>query len=262
MDDFFDSKGRIRRKTYIIRSLALAIINTLVVYGVLESSPEMLVLGFVVVFVTVSLTLVQFAKRLHDIGLSGYYWLIALIPIANFIFGLYVVFKDGDPYTNKYGPSPKYQASQNVKQESAPSVSRNEDSPPVKVKFRQGFEAVKIDKPNLPKPNNTHMPTDRLPNVDPIDEDQLFTIAEQNIKENLKAVTFPCYVELLHNHQKLMYCIGEIADPNTSSGLSKYKLIAPDSALARLMSDKPVGSKIEVGEHDIYIDKVFRKKYT
>lgn len=46
-------------------------------------------------------------KRCHDRGQSGWYILIALIPIAGWIW--YIVnlgILKGDPGANKYGPSP------------------------------------------------------------------------------------------------------------------------------------------------------------
>jgi len=42
-------------------------------------------------------------RRSHDLGRSGWFALITLIPMA----GWYLVFKPGDPGANKYGPSPR-----------------------------------------------------------------------------------------------------------------------------------------------------------
>ena len=44
-------------------------------------------------------------KRLHDLGHSGWWNLIALIPIPNVIFGLYLIFARGQDQDNLYGPS-------------------------------------------------------------------------------------------------------------------------------------------------------------
>ena len=45
-------------------------------------------------------------RRLHDIGKSGWYWLIALIPIVGWIIVIIWFAKEGDPNENQYGPVP------------------------------------------------------------------------------------------------------------------------------------------------------------
>ncbi len=44
-------------------------------------------------------------RRIHDLGKSGWYVLIAFIPILNLVL-LYQLSQPGKPFTNKYGPSP------------------------------------------------------------------------------------------------------------------------------------------------------------
>ena len=46
------------------------------------------------------------ARRMHDVGHSGWWSLVALVPIANFMFGLYALFAPGQEQDNDYGPSP------------------------------------------------------------------------------------------------------------------------------------------------------------
>lgn len=46
------------------------------------------------------------ARRMHDVGHSGWWSLVALVPVANFIFGLYALFAPGQEQDNDYGPSP------------------------------------------------------------------------------------------------------------------------------------------------------------
>ena len=45
-------------------------------------------------------------RRMHDVGHSGWWSLVALVPIANFIFGIYALFAPGQERENDYGPSP------------------------------------------------------------------------------------------------------------------------------------------------------------
>ena len=45
-------------------------------------------------------------RRLHDVGKSGWWYFIGLIPIVNFWL-LYILCKDGDNGENSYGNNPK-----------------------------------------------------------------------------------------------------------------------------------------------------------
>lgn len=58
---------------------------------------------FFVVLLWVSMS--ASARRMHDIGLSGWWTLIALVPGANILFGLYALFAPGQDHDNDYGPS-------------------------------------------------------------------------------------------------------------------------------------------------------------
>ena len=46
-------------------------------------------------------------RRLHDIGKSGWWWLIVLIPFVGAIVMLVFMLIDSQPGANKYGPNPK-----------------------------------------------------------------------------------------------------------------------------------------------------------
>ena len=48
-------------------------------------------------------------RRLHDVGKSGWYCLIVLIPIAGPIWLLVLMCTDSQPGDNQYGPNPKEQ---------------------------------------------------------------------------------------------------------------------------------------------------------
>lgn len=45
-------------------------------------------------------------RRCHDFGYTGWFVLTEIIPYAGAIFGLYILFKNGDSGVNKYGPPP------------------------------------------------------------------------------------------------------------------------------------------------------------
>lgn len=46
-------------------------------------------------------------RRLHDIGKSGWWWFIGLIPIVGGIILIVFFVKAGEPGENIYGPNPK-----------------------------------------------------------------------------------------------------------------------------------------------------------
>jgi len=49
-------------------------------------------------------------RRLHDIGRSGWWMLIALIPLAGTIILVVFAIEDSEPGENRYGPDPKMAA--------------------------------------------------------------------------------------------------------------------------------------------------------
>jgi len=46
-------------------------------------------------------------RRLHDIGKSGWFQLLFIIPIVGFILWIIWMVRDSDDGVNQYGPSPK-----------------------------------------------------------------------------------------------------------------------------------------------------------
>ena len=46
-------------------------------------------------------------RRLHDIGKSGWFYLLFIIPIVGFILMIVWGTKDSQPGQNEYGPNPK-----------------------------------------------------------------------------------------------------------------------------------------------------------
>jgi len=107
-ETFFSIKGRIRRKDYLIRAILLSIPAAIMnVASQSSQEPSLLLFAGLVMIASGILVAIQAIKRLHDINMSGWNWLVSLIPVGNLIFGLYVIFKDGTPGPNKYGEDPK-----------------------------------------------------------------------------------------------------------------------------------------------------------
>lgn len=51
--------------------------------------------------------LALFVRRMHDVGKSGWFVLLSLIPIIGTVWLLALCITEGNPGENKYGPNPK-----------------------------------------------------------------------------------------------------------------------------------------------------------
>ena len=101
---FFVFKGRARRKEYwsffachLIISIILTVLSGLFGFGFLSA-----IYGLAVFIPTIAVSV----RRLHDIGYSGLWVLLGLIP-----FGLFVLLQffalEGQHGPNQYGPNPR-----------------------------------------------------------------------------------------------------------------------------------------------------------
>ncbi len=45
-------------------------------------------------------------QRIHDLGKSGWFALLLLVPVVNIVFLLYLLFAEGEHGPNAYGPDP------------------------------------------------------------------------------------------------------------------------------------------------------------
>lgn len=52
-------------------------------------------------------TIAVVVRRLHDIGRSGWWWLISFIPFLGGLILVIMLLFDSQPGTNEYGPNPK-----------------------------------------------------------------------------------------------------------------------------------------------------------
>jgi len=105
LKNFANFSGRSRRRDYWLGMLA-SFISTILL-GMLSSFIPPL--AFVAAIYPFVLFLAHFslaARRLHDIGKSGWWQLIILVPAIGALFLLYFLCCDSGP-DNKYGPNPK-----------------------------------------------------------------------------------------------------------------------------------------------------------
>lgn len=66
----------------------------------------MQIIGIILGLALLVPTLAVGARRLHDIGKSGWFLLLGLIPLVNFYL-IYLLAQDGVPGANEYGANPK-----------------------------------------------------------------------------------------------------------------------------------------------------------
>jgi len=103
---FFTTRGRTNRLKYFLQILIPSFI-AVVGNGIASAaSPEAAGFGALILLTGGILTIFPAVRRLHDINVSGWYFLFSLVPLANLILGLILLFKKGTEGSNQYGPDP------------------------------------------------------------------------------------------------------------------------------------------------------------
>jgi uncharacterized membrane protein YhaH (DUF805 family) len=88
--------GVVFQVTMIIGAVILGIMDIPVLPGLMMIAPFLLVPG--------SITLV--VRRLHDVGMSGWMFFVALIPVLGGIYLIYLFVQEGDMGENAFGAVP------------------------------------------------------------------------------------------------------------------------------------------------------------
>ena len=113
---YADFNGRARRKEYWMWTLyyTIVLLFAMVLDNALGLNFELLGqnLGYGWLYVTIGIThlipgLGIVVRRLHDVGKSGWFYLIILIPLIGFIWILVLFCTEGDKEDNKWGSNPK-----------------------------------------------------------------------------------------------------------------------------------------------------------
>lgn len=112
-DMFFSYHGRLNRKRYILRVLLVSVLMGLIngVMGAMveSDSTALHVLSLLLLFVVLAggvSSIMLAIRRWHDLGKSGWYTLLALIPLVNFFVTIYLWVKKGTEGPNAYGDDP------------------------------------------------------------------------------------------------------------------------------------------------------------
>lgn len=106
LEKYVNFNGRARRSEYWYFCLFQVIVVWIVMgiclaIGGIEWIANILSLAFFLPALGVSV------RRLHDVGKSGWWYLIAFVPLVGGIYLLYLSCKDSEYGENEYGPNPK-----------------------------------------------------------------------------------------------------------------------------------------------------------
>jgi uncharacterized membrane protein YhaH (DUF805 family) len=102
---YADFNGRARRQEYWMYTL----FNTLAVIVLMLLTKVSSIFGIlygVYALATLVPSLAVAVRRLHDVGKSGWFLLLSLIPLVG-LYLLYLLVLDSEQGTNAYGPNPK-----------------------------------------------------------------------------------------------------------------------------------------------------------
>lgn len=105
---YVDFDGRVRRRTYWMFTLfnvGIAVAIAFVLGVVSDGLADFV--GGLYALAVLPPGLGLAVRRLHDTGRSGWWALVALVPILGFFVLLYFMVLEGDPGPNEYGPDPK-----------------------------------------------------------------------------------------------------------------------------------------------------------
>jgi len=120
--NYANFKGRARRSEYwfialflFLTNLAAAVIDLVLMNGDVDrfiANGGGGIVGLLWILATILPALSVLVRRLHDTGKSGWWVLIGLIPFVGSIVLFIFSVLDSHPEENKYGPSPKVEATE------------------------------------------------------------------------------------------------------------------------------------------------------
>lgn len=105
-NNYANFTGRIRRREYWMFILVHVVI--MIVLSILEEMVDMRdiftgIYGLALIIPSLAMG----ARRLHDIGKSGWWLLISIVPLVGAIVLIIFAARDSQPGANEYGPNPK-----------------------------------------------------------------------------------------------------------------------------------------------------------
>ena len=110
MQKFFRTDNRLNRKRYLFRALGVGFCSGIVSFIMDRAGDDasLILLGllFVISIALIVSSVMLMIRRLHDLNRSGWFFLVGLVPLINFIFGLYLLFAKGTEGQNRFGADP------------------------------------------------------------------------------------------------------------------------------------------------------------
>ena len=106
LETVFSFSGRRKRSSHILLYFFYLIalsIWSMVSVPTMGGTYLLFFFGFIVIF---NLALNNHVKRLHDLGHSGWWVLLFIVPLINLVLLLYLFFFRGQMGGNQYGPDP------------------------------------------------------------------------------------------------------------------------------------------------------------
>jgi uncharacterized membrane protein YhaH (DUF805 family) len=108
---FFTAGGRISRREYLLGLAVIYAVNAVLLAFALHQADRDLALGLAIMVSAFPSTVAQFvlvAKRCHDIGLSGAFVLVLLIPFVGLAWLTVLAAIAGNGGPNPYGAPPRF----------------------------------------------------------------------------------------------------------------------------------------------------------
>jgi uncharacterized membrane protein YhaH (DUF805 family) len=109
---YAEFNGRARRKEYwmfVLFNFIFAIVAA-IIDNILGTAFEGIGYGLIYILYCLAVVVPSLAvlvRRLHDVGKSGWWFWIVLIPIIGAIWLFVLLVTEGNPGDNQYGPNPK-----------------------------------------------------------------------------------------------------------------------------------------------------------
>ncbi len=116
----FSFKGRIGRLRYLAYGVGIYLVFMVIMMGVAvivgmsmaaggESAMSAVVVILMgILYIAMIVMSVMIAKRrLNDLNRSGWWFLLFIVPLINFVMAIYVIFFPGTEGSNNFGPAPE-----------------------------------------------------------------------------------------------------------------------------------------------------------
>lgn len=114
-ENFANFDGRARRSEYwyfllanILVYFAIMIFGTILTAVTKSAAIGIITLCLYILYAVLTIipSIAVVVRRLHDTGKSGWFYLLAFVPLAN-IWLIVLLFTEGDAGPNEFGPDPK-----------------------------------------------------------------------------------------------------------------------------------------------------------